>query len=291
MQPRTIDEIKSLLIESKDRVIELHNAIMGDVLSDPQLSMLTSTSKAAIWRLWAFITAVCLWIEESVYAQFVAEVEAIAANAIPNTAAWLRDMLYDFQYGHDLLFANYHPYYAIKDLAARIVKQCAVVETTFGVVLVKVAKADNTGVLAPLTALELQAVEVYIDDIKPAGTIVQVISLNADKLKILADIYYDPLVSLSALKVNVEAAIAQYLRNLPFNGELMLTALEDAIQGVVGVETLRLNYIGAQVGVSNYIEITNRLPPLLPTYIATAGYFIVDPAYPLATTITYNPRL
>lgn len=181
-------------------------------------------------RLWAFITAVCLWIEECVYAQFVAEVEAIAANAIPNTATWLRSMLYRFQYGHDLLFDDYRPYYAIDDAAARIcLCKPLVVETTWGIVLVKVAKNGVSG-LQPLTTLEIQAVEVYVDDIKPAGTLVQVISLNPDKLKVMADIYYDPLINLSTLKTNIEKAIKGYLRNLPFDCGSTLTALEDAIQ-------------------------------------------------------------
>lgn len=290
MQARRIDEIKSLLIESKDRVIELHNAIIGNVLSDPQLSLLNSTSAAAIWRLWAFITAVCLWIEECVYAQFVVEVETIAANAIPNTATWLRSMLYRFQYGHDLLFDNYRPYYATTDVAAQIVAQAAVVETTWGIVLVKVAKNGLSG-LQPLTTLEIQAVEVYVDDIKPAGTLVQVISLNPDKLKVMADIYYDPLINLAALKMNIEKAIKGYLRNLPFDGEFMLTALEDAIQKVVGVKTLRLNYVGAQVGALPYAQITNGTAPAKPTYIPTSGYIEIDPAFPINTTIVYYPVL
>ena len=247
---RQLNDILNLLLESKNRVIELYNAITADVLSNPELNGLDSTSKASIWRLWAFITAVSIWVHEHLWQIFRQEVDVIVENAIPNTANWLRSQLYLFQYNHNLLFDNYSPYYEIVDLPARIVSQAAVVETTYGLVLIKVAKNDGAGGLLPLTSLEVDGVETYVDNIKPAGTITQVVSLNPDKLKIMAEIYYNPLFNLNVLRLNVEAAITNYIRNLTFNGKLYLTKLVDVIQNTDGVVDVQLNYVGAQVGVN-----------------------------------------
>jgi hypothetical protein len=55
MEIRKLDDVFDVIVESKERVIELHNNILDDTLTDPQLTQLTSTSRTAIWRLWAFI--------------------------------------------------------------------------------------------------------------------------------------------------------------------------------------------------------------------------------------------
>lgn len=291
MQIRSIDDIKTLMLESKGRVIELYNSITGSVLTDPQLTQLTSTSAASVWRLWVFITSVCIWVHEYLWGLFRQEVDEVAANAVPNTARWLRAQLYKFQYGYDLLFDNYTPYYATQDPDAQIVAQAAVVETTTGLVLVKVAKRASGGLLQPLTSLEVQAVEQYIDDIKPAGTITQVLSLNADKVKIMAEVYYDPLFVQSVVKANTEAAVINYLQNLAFNGKLHISKLQDAIQSVSGVTDVNLSYVGAQVGVNPYVQISGAVYPATPTYQSVAGYCEIDPAFPLASTIAYIPSI
>lgn len=281
MQIRSIDDIYSVMINSKDRIIELWNDIQTSVLSDPLLAQLTSTSNTAIFRLWAFITAVQIWIHEYLWQLFKNEIEEIVSKAIPNTANWLRDQLYLFQYGDDLLFSNYDPYYAVVDPVKRIVKQAAVVPTTTGLVLIKVAKKGGLGQpLVPLSALEVSAVEQYIDDIKPAGTITQVLSLNPDKIKILAEVHYDAKYILQDLTNRVNAAIIAFLENLTFNGGLYVAKLQDSIQNVEGVTDVLINYVGAQVGSNPYTNI-NRL------YTSTAGYCIIDPLFPTISTITY----
>lgn len=289
MQIRSIDDIRGVMLEAKSRVIELYNAITGSVLTDPELTQLTSPSAASVWRLWVFITSVCIWVHEYLWGLFRQEVDEVAANAVPNTARWLRNQLYRFQYGYDLLFDNYVPYYTTQDPDAQIIAQAAVVETTTGLVLVKVAKRASGGLLEPLTPLEVQAVEQYIDDIKPAGTITQVLSLNADKIKVLAEVYYDPLFVQIAVKTNTEKAIVNYLQNLAFNGKLHLSKLQDAIQSAPGVIDVNLSYVGAQVGTNPYTQISNSVYPATPTYQSVAGYCDIDPAFPLANTIAYIP--
>lgn len=277
MEIRKLDDVFGVMVESKERVIELHNNILDDTLTDPQLTQLTSTSRTAIWRLWAFITAVCIWIHEYVWSLYQKEIQTIADSAIPNTAAWLQKQVLLFQYGHDLLFENYRPYYTTIDLSARIVARAAVIDSVPAVV--KVAKMSGS-TLSPLSNTELTALGFYIDQIKPVGTPIQLLSLNPDKIKIVAEVHYKGLLSSSAVKQQVELSINNYLANLPFDGRLYLSELQDAIQSVQGIVDVYLAYVGFQIGLLPYEQITREHQ----TY---AGYCEIDAANPLSATITY----
>lgn len=280
--PRTVDDIKALLIESKERVIELWNDIQTSVLTDPQLAALNSTSQSAIWRLWAFVTAVSIWVHEHLWGVFRTEIEAIAARSIAGTPRWYRDMCLKFQYGYPLQFVNYAPSYATLDEAARIVTQAAVVETNYGVVVIKAAKGA-AGSLVKLSTAELVAFEAFIGQIKFAGTITQVVSLDADRMRISASVHFNPLYNLSDLQIRVEAAIMGYLQQLPFNGLFYRNALIDAIQAVEGVVDVQLYSVSAAQG-------SGPASPVFRTYQSVAGYLDVDPAFPLVSTLTYSPN-
>lgn len=278
MEVRKLDDILSLLIESKDRVIELHNNIQNNVLIDPQLAQLTSTSRASVWRLWAFVQAVCIWVHEYLWGLHRQEVQLIANAAIPNTAPWIQKQVLLFQYGHDLLFDNYRPYYTTIDPSARIIARCSVIDTV--PVIVKVAKMSVAGIIIPLDPIEVNYLSVYIDKLKPVGTPVQVLSLNPDNIKIIAEVHYKGLLSLSTVRQQIELATASYIASLPFDGRLYLSGLQDAMQSVDGVIDVFLGYVGFSIGMLGYEQIYREHQ----TY---AGYCQIDPAFPLSATITY----
>lgn len=277
MQIRSLDDIIIVLYESKERVVELWTSIMANAISDPLLAGLTSTSNTAIWRLWAFITAVCIWMHEYIWSLYQKEIQTIADSAIPNTAAWLQKQVLLFQYGHNLLFENYRPYYTTVDLSARIIARSAVIDGVPAVV--KVAKMSGSA-LTPLSAIELSALGFYVDQIKPVGTPIQLLSLSPDKIKVVAEVHYRGLLSLSVVKQQVELAINSYLANLPFDGRLYLSELQDAVQSVQGVIDAHLTYVGFQIGLLPYEQIAREHQ----TY---AGYCEIDAANPLVATITY----
>ena len=80
-----------------------------------------------------------------------------------------------------------------------------------------------------------------MNEIKDAGVRITVINYLPDVLKLQMKIYRDPLVldengqSIITGKKPVEEAIKEYLKNLPFDGELVLAHLVDALQQVEGV--------------------------------------------------------
>ena len=267
---RTIQEIQTLILQAKAQ--------------EPALSELNSTSKVAIWRLWVYIIAVAIWSLEKLFDQHRADIDKRLAELKPHTARWYRSKALAFQYGFDLLpdsdkFNNQgHTEEAIE--ASKIVKYSAVIESkNEGRLIVKIA-GEQGEQLQPITDAQKQAFEAYLSEIKDAGVRLSVVNYQPDVLHLQMKIIYDPLVldsngqSILHATKPVETAIKDYLKRLPFNGELVLAHLIDALQQAEGVKIPHLVLAqsknitsGGGYGAFETIEISK---------IPTAGYFTID---------------
>ena len=267
---RTIQEIQELIYQAKTQ--------------EPALESLNSTSKVAIWRLWVYIIAVAIWSLEKIFDLHRADIDRRLAELKPHTARWYRSKALAFQYGFDLLpdsdtFNNQgHTEEAIG--ASKIVKYSAVVESpNEGRLIVKIATEQGEQ-LQHITDSQRQAFEAYLSEIKDAGVRLSVVNYQPDILHLQMKIVYDPLVldsngqSILHATKPVETAIRDYLKRLPFNGELVLAHLIDALQQAEGVKIPHLVLaqsknitIGGGYGAFETIEISK---------IPTAGYFTID---------------
>lgn len=229
---RTIAEIYDEIITEKE-----NQTVLNDLTPNPETSLgllndLTSGSRVAIWRLWAYIIAVAIWTHEQVFEMFLVEAEAIAAAAPAGTARWYQKKVLEWQYGDTLDYVNNQYVYDPVDESARIVTRCAIQDRGDGVVVVKVAKGSTP---TPLDNTEKTALEGYIAKVKFAGTRIAVLSQAADEIDLDYDIYYDPIYPLATVQADVQAALESYAADLEFNGEVRITRITDALQGVTGV--------------------------------------------------------
>jgi hypothetical protein len=225
----------------------IETQITDAVAADPVLSVqLTSTSKRAIWRLWAFIVAAAIGILEQLMDQNKVEVEALVAQAAPGTPQWLQAQVFKFQYSSTtpqvIQLINLAPVYPIVDPSLRIVTRCSVTTDLANVVTIKTAKGDPPTALA---SLELDALTSYINQVGIAGIQHNVLSLLADRLYVAAQVFYTGLFS-SVIKSNVILAIDNYLAGIPFNGQIKVSELEQAILGVDGVTDVILQNVTAR---------------------------------------------
>ena len=267
---RSIQEIQTLILQAKAQ--------------EPALNELNSTSKVAIWRLWVYIIAVAIWSLEKLFDLHRADIDKRLAELKPHTARWYRSKALAFQYGFDLLtdsdkFNNTgHTEEQIE--ASKIVKYSAVVESpNEGRLIVKIA-GEQGEQLQPITDAQKQAFEAYLQEIKDAGVRLSVVNYQPDVLHLQMKIVYDPLVldsngqSIIHATKPIETAIKDYLKRLPFNGELVLAHLIDELQQAEGVRIPHLvlaqsKHIGTNgnYGAFEAIEISK---------IPTAGYFTID---------------
>lgn len=244
---RTPEQIQAEIISSKEA-----NADLAD---------LNSNSKTAIWRLITYVIAFAVSSLEKLFDLHKTEVEERISLLKPHTQRWYRHKALAFQSGFNLVADT--DYFDNKDRDpqvvedSKIIKYAAVTEAdTESRIIIKIATEKN-GKLGPISQEQKQSFESYIAEIKDAGVLTSVTNFLPDRLYLNMKIYRDPLVlgtdgsSILSGGKPVEEAIKQYLKELPFNGELVLAHLIDRLQQVPGVkipdiESAKSSWINAQ---------------------------------------------
>jgi hypothetical protein len=272
---RTINQIQQQIIETKN--------------ANPVLSAYSwSNSSVAIWRLWTYIVAVCIWTLENLYDYHRTEVTNIITSQKPHTLQWYVKKATQFQYGIPLPADSDDYEAAPEDDSVLIVKFAAAIELS-NLVRIKVAK-DNGGILEGLTTGELAALTAYMHRIKDAGVRLQLTSGNPDDLQIALSVYYDPLVlNVSGERIDgtettpVLNAVNRFLANLPFNGVFILNHLVMALQAIDGVKIGYVVSAQANYAATPYVPINVKYTP-------DAGYMRLNETF-FNANIVYSAYL
>jgi len=265
---RTIAQIQAQIIATKE--------------AQPELVGLTSTSKRAIWNLWTFVVAACIAIFEQLLDSFLTEVETQVAQSAGASVLWLQAKMFQFQYDATtpqvIQLINTVPQYPVVDANKRIITACSVTSSLSNQVSIKVAKSNP---FVALASAELTAAQSYINTIGAAGITYNVISLNADKLYVQAQIYYQGQYS-TVIQQNVIDAINSFLQNLSivnFNGSMKISDLEIAIRSVAGVNDVVLNNVRGRDDASSFsngIDLVLNNTVISRQWNTIAGYIVQE---------------
>lgn len=280
---RSIEQIKTSMAEAFMQDTNLAIKYGFEVGADFN----NTFSKVSIESLLLYIVAVAIWTLEKLFNTHTTEVTDYIATMKPHSLRWYVEKAKAFMYGVPLIDGtDRHDTTGMTDeqiAEAQIVTFAACTEANATLYL-KVAKAGP----APLTTDEKAAFEAYLHEIKDAGVRIDVISEHGDYLKLDMVIYYDPLLinangesKADGTKV-VEAAIKDYIENIPFNGEFRKNELEDAIQAVDGV--VMVEFVAAyhsETGTDDTYE------EVVPYCKPASGYFKFDNAD--LENVTYQP--
>lgn len=273
MMARTIQQIQQSIIDAKN--------------ADSTLSGLNSTSNVAIWRLWTYIVAVCMWTIENLFDAHKAEVGGIITNMKPHTLQWYVNKAKAYQYGDSLPDGS--DTYAVIDTTKQVVAYAAAQEDiTSRRLRIKTAVLSGNS-LAPLTDAQLAGLTAYMQLVKDAGVFLNVTTGVADRLVLDITIYYDALVLDAGGKrldgtsdTPVKDAIQVYLDNLPFNGLFTVMRLVDALQAVDGVVIPTINSAQA-----TYAALP--LQNIITEYRPDAGYLNIADADLTITYVAHEP--
>lgn len=260
----------------------IQQQIFDNIAADENLQELNSTSKVAIYRLFAFIVSYCAWLLETLFDTGKAEIATLIEQDKAHRPSWYKKKALAFQFGFDLIFDtdlyDNTGYTDDQIEDSKIIKYCAVPKSK-GQKAIKIA-TEVGGVLAPVTELQKTAFEAYMDEISDWGVDYVVVNQLPDVLLLNFDVYIDALVldsnGMSILNGNypVQEAILEFMKELPFNGELILFDLETKIKKVPGVTIP--NIVNAE---SQTIDVAtgNYLPaqPITVKTIPESGYFTV----------------
>lgn len=228
------------------------------------------------------VFAFCAWILEGLFDLHKAETDTIIAELKPHTDSWYRNTAKRFRYGHQLI--NETDRYDDAGLTAenistsQIIKYAAVAQSTTESRLILKVATEIQGKLQPISPAQRNAFSAYIAEVKDAGVNISIVNYRPDLLYLSLIIYFDPLVldkegnSILDGGRPVEAALETMMKDLPFNGELVLAHLIDRLQLVKGVkiphlvnaETSWINGLSDTYGATEIINV-RRVPE--------SGYF------------------
>ena len=231
------------------------------------------------------IFAIILFLFEKIFDEHKKEVSEALSQQKPHTARWYRNKALAFQYGFDLITDtdkfNNQGFTEDQISASKIVKFSAVTEAdTESRLIVKIA-TEQGGELQPISLGQKASFDAYINEIRDAGVRITTINYLPDILKLQMKIYRDPLVldengqSILTGEKPVEKAIKEYFKKLPFNGELVLANLVDALQQVEGVKIPHIILAESKwidAGVNDY----GNYQPIEVKTIPISGYFKIE---------------
>lgn len=244
-------------------------------------------SKVSIENIIFDIISFSIWTLEILFDKHKSEITSIVDNNHYGNHEWYNIKAKEFQLGDDLIVAGGIIRYSEINESKRIIKYSATVPGA--IIQVKVAREDS-GHLSVITNASpefiLDKIQDYFNKIKPFGTKVSVTSNYPDKLKIIADVYVNPLLlnndgtAVNDINRPVDIAINAFLETIEFNGKLNIQKLTDSIQGVNGVEDIINLQVWAKYGENEYTQVTRE-------YYSYAGWMIIDIEYPLEESIHY----
>jgi len=250
------------------------------------LSQLNNTSRTSVWRLLIYIVAYCISDQHKYFDEHRAYVNHKLANQIAGTLPWYRLKALEFQDGFDLIkdtdkFNNDNA--SIDQIeASKVIKYAAVNTSNKGAVIVKVA-TEVDGKLSTIEPYQEESLKEYFEEIKFAGVEIVVINHLADKLFLKIQIYRDPLVidenGVSIRRVNnpVKDALQEFMKELPFNGELVIQSLVDKLQKVEGVRIVNIKEVKSSSIDPNSSTGTHGVATAFQvSRIPYSGYFEID---------------
>ncbi|MFV8370875.1 nucleotidyltransferase [Flavobacterium sp. LB2P74] len=260
----------------------IQNEMLDSITADENLAGLNSQSKVSIYRLIVFIVAFSIWVLENLFDTHKKEVDDIIEAKMPHRPSWYRTKAKAFQYGFALITDtdNYNNtgYTYDQVLNSKIIKYAAVTPSA-GQILIKIA-TEAAGVLAPITPEQKASFDAYILEIADCGVKYIVVNHLPDILLLNLQIFRDPLVldstGMSILNGNypVQDAINEYMKELPFNGELVLAHFIDKLQKAEGVVIPHLVNAESQaidINTNAYLD----AEPINVKTVPVSGYFTI----------------
>lgn len=270
---RTIRQIKGAMTQqfmADSTIIELYGFQAGASFED-------TFSAVSLESIWFSIVAAAIFVLESLFDAFKADVDAKIAEAVVASIPWYHKIALEFQYGDSLVFDEKTQafVYPVIDTTKQIVKFAACRDLG-GMVYLLASKANSSGLPTPLSSAELEALDSYLHERKPAGVLMQVASLAADQVRVDVTVQYNPQVIAADGQLiaqpgvyPVEDAINAYLNRIVYGGTLNKTKLVDAIQAAAGLIDVNLGSVSVKSATaSSYVVMSGN------NYVSVGGSFI-----------------
>lgn len=281
---------------SEIKIQEIKQQIIAAKNNYPEIAQIDSTSTVSTFGLIAYIVAQAGWSLRTLWSIFTAEFDQKVKEQKAFRLEDFQRAALDFRLGHPLDPQTYEyiadGYTDEEILEAQIIKRAAVIEVELNNrknLFIKTARVVN-GDLSALTELQLEALSTFFSKWKPAGTKLVIFSGEADDLRLTLNFEYDPLIfDENGQRIDgsnntvVQDAINDYLINLKFNGEFIISELETRLRALEGCVDREAYVINAERNFKN--------PPewdvIDSSIVSNSGYMRITPDN---LTINFIPK-
>lgn len=259
---------------------DIRNQILQEKENQQTLNSLNSSSNVAVYKLWAYVVAVVIWLQYEFFDAFKSDMNQLIREQKQYSLLWFREKALKYRHGESLA-ENSDTYQSeADDNTVLPIKRAAVIELELQNrkhLFIKVASEVNESLVQVSEAVRL-GLEQYFGRIKPAGTKIVIFSEEPDELRLNIRFFYNPLLLNSDGEridgtddTPVQNAIRAFLKDLPFNGEFRLTDLIDQLQNLEGCADREVYVDEASVrfGTLQSFQLINS------GYVANAGYMEV----------------
>lgn len=221
---RTIKEIYSQAIRERNKRMEL--------------SEFSNDSKMSIMNGIAWIVAAMIYTFEAILDVFAIDIAETINNRINGTPTYYANALLNYQHGDRLIVREDGLAfgYANQDPDKRIITQVSYSESTSdqnidNKLILKVATGVK-GNLSEIAPEDLAMIRAYINQIKFAGTRIEVLSRKGDILIPRVSVYYDGAILEYEMYDAIEKALNEYVMDIDFDASIYISKIWEAIRRV-----------------------------------------------------------
>ncbi len=278
----------------KDIKLQLTNAFVNSEVVQNDYGILPNSifeqtfSKVSIENILFDVFAFAIWTLEKLFDTHSSQIDSALNEQKAGRPNDYKNAALNFQYGFPLLLdsADFdNTGYTPEQIeASKIIKYCSVKESSQSARLIIKTAGEVSGELQELTPEQESAFSAYMEDwFKWAGVKLSIVNFPADELKITMQVFRNPLVldangqSILDGDKPVELRITQYLKELGFNGELVINDLIERLRELPGVDNVDILAMNSKA--YNETEFTSISVSKIPE----AGYFKITDF----TNITY----
>lgn len=221
---RTINEIYKQAVEERNKRLELH-----EFKSDSKMSILNGIT-------WAF--SAVIYSFETLLDVFAVDISTAINNRVNGTPVYYANALLQYQKGDTLTVREDGLAfgYTTIDETKRIITQVSYSESSSDVnldnkLIMKVATGAK-GNLSSILPEDLVMINSYINQIKFAGTRIEVTSQEGDVLIPKVTVYYGGAIMESELYDGIDEKLNDYIMNIEFDSSIYVSKIIDAIKKV-----------------------------------------------------------
>lgn len=257
---RTIAEIKKDMTDTFFTSILTDNVLKAKYGIQPGDTYDSKFSKASLENILFYCIAVGLWMLENLFDTHREEVRADLDARTPHTVRWYRNLVLGFT----------------KSDGTQPVSYCSI-DDRFSKLRVKVAGITND-VRGTISSADKAALESFLDENKDAGMKIEVINEDNDRLKLTANVYYDPMYLDPSAKP-VEAAVRDYVANLDFDGLMTRNGLVDAMLEVDGCMIADITLLQTKYANGAFADFGQQQRPVSGYWSVPADYSDISITY------------